>query len=179
MSDREIIDNAFHRWDSKPELKIPDVSIFAKMLYNKFNENSKDLQTHEGFEKTIKILREQGIKTAVVTSTLRATIDEKLDALYLSHYFDTTIAWEDTEKNKPDPDPLLLAMKRLGSKPEETIMIGDNEVDIVAAKEAGTASIWFYPKANHLFYPDHAFAFLEPDYTITSFSELLELVNNE
>lgn len=177
LSDREIIDNAFHRWDAKPELKIPDVAVFAKLLYNHFYTFSRELKTHEGFEETIKELRSQGIKTAVVTSTLRETIDQKLDQLGLTEYFDTTIAWEDTEKNKPDPHPLKLAMKRLNVQPEETIMIGDNEVDIIAAQRAATTSVWFYPEANHHFYPDHAFSFLEPDHTIGSFPELIKILD--
>lgn len=176
LTDREIIDNAFHRWDAKPELKIPDVAIFAKMLYNYFNEFSQELKTHEHFEETIQTVRKHNMRTAVVTSTLRETIDEKLNVLGLSEYFDTTIAWDDTERNKPDPHPLQLAMKRLGAQPEETIMIGDNEVDIISAQKAGVTSVWFYPKENQLFYPENAFAFLEPDFTIESFPELLELL---
>jgi len=175
ISDREIIDKSFHRWDEVKEIKIPDIDLFAKTLYTYFNTYSKDLALHEGIIESIHSLREQGIKTAVVTSTLRETIDEKLDHLNMSHLFDTVLAWEDTEKNKPDPEPILEAMKRLSADPDETIMIGDNEVDIISAHKAGATSIWYYPKVNEFYYPDNAFAHLKPDHTIGHFDELEDI----
>ena len=40
-------------------------------------------------------------------------------------------------RRKPAPDAVLEAMKLLGAKPEETLFIGDSEVDIETAKNAG------------------------------------------
>src|SRR5690606_24984950 len=121
-------------------------------------------------------LRSSGIKTAVVTSTLRHTIDAMLKDLSCEKLFDTTLAWEDTIKNKPDPEPLLKAMERLGVRPDETIMIGDNEVDIIAAQQAQVTSIWYYPEVNEYFYPENKFAHHKPHFTIKHFQELFEIL---
>ncbi len=176
ISDRDIVEKAFHRWDDRGDLSISDMDAFAKRLYEQFNSLSNSLKIHEGFVSTIQSIRRKKLQTGVVTSTLRETIDEKLNQLNLADLFDTTLAWEDTKKNKPDPDPILEAMKRLGATPEETIMIGDNEVDIVAAQRAGVTSIWYYPEANEFFYPDNAFAFLKPDFILKNFSELVDII---
>jgi phosphoglycolate phosphatase-like HAD superfamily hydrolase len=40
---------------------------------------------------------------------------------------------------KPDPEPLLTAVRRLGSDPDRTLFIGDSERDELTAKRAGTA----------------------------------------
>ncbi|MBP9690989.1 HAD-IA family hydrolase [Candidatus Woesebacteria bacterium] len=176
ISDRDIIERAFHRWDERDDLGIVDMDTFAKKLYVQFDALSNTLELHDGFIPTIQSIRENNLKTAVVTSTLRNTIDEKLTQLKLTELFDTTLAWEDTKKNKPDPDPIIEAMKRLSATPEETIMIGDNEVDIVAAQRAGVTSVWYYPLLNEYFYPNNAFASLKPDFTLKSFNELVDLL---
>ncbi len=53
------------------------------------------------------------------------------------NHFKVTISYEDTTNHKPHPDPLLLAAKKLGLKPEECVYIGDVENDLVAAKACG------------------------------------------
>ncbi len=176
MSDRDIIDKAFHRWDAKPELKIPDVEVFKYDLYANFDMLQKEIQLHEGFLDLMQILKARGIKTAIVTSTLRPTLDRVLTLLNCDSLFDTTLSWEDTERNKPDPDPLLLAMERLDSKPEETIMIGDNEVDILAGHAAHVTGIWYYPKIHELYYPHGMFSRHKPNYTIKHLNELINLI---
>lgn len=176
MSDRDIIDRAFHRWDDKPELKIPDLEFFKQDLYANFTDLQKEIQLHEGFLDLMKILKQKGIKTAIVTSTLRPTLDTILKLLGCDTLFDTTLSWEDSSKNKPDPDPLFIAMERLDAIPEETMMVGDNEVDIIAGHAASVTSVWYYPEINGLYYPKNMFAHHKPHYTITHFKELLDIV---
>ncbi len=48
---------------------------------------------------------------------------------------------EDTERHKPDPDPVLLAVERLGGTPADAAYVGDSPFDIGAAKAAGVFSI--------------------------------------
>ena len=51
---------------------------------------------------------------------------------------------EDEEKGirkKPAPDSLLAVMERLGAEPASTVYVGDSEVDIQTAKNAGVACI--------------------------------------
>ena len=48
---------------------------------------------------------------------------------------------EDTDLHKPNPEPLLLALQKLGVSADSCVYIGDAVVDVLAAKAAGMASI--------------------------------------
>ena len=51
------------------------------------------------------------------------------------------VSFEDTTKHKPDPEPLILAMHTAHAQPKEVVYVGDQEVDFLAAKAAGTKII--------------------------------------
>lgn len=74
---------------------------------------------------------------AIVTSRIRDNVYEAPKLADLKRYFPVVVAYEDTEKHKPDPEPLLLAAKKLNLKPEEAAYIGDTESDARAAHAAG------------------------------------------
>ena len=84
---------------------------------------------------------------AVVTSRVSGALFKLAQLSSYESYFKTAIYFEDTVKHKPDPEPLLLAVKRLGIKPSESVYIGDMESDIKAAKAAGMKVI-IYSKEN-------------------------------
>ena len=48
---------------------------------------------------------------------------------------------EDTDKHKPDPAPVLIALEKLKSAPEKSLMLGDTMFDILCARNAGVASV--------------------------------------
>ena len=60
-----------------------------------------------------------------------------MDKAALSSYIDLMISNEDVTHGKPDPEMYQLAMKTLGFKPEECLIVEDNENGIKAAKAAG------------------------------------------
>ena len=64
-----------------------------------------------------------------------------LEQFDLVQYFDAIITGQSAEHTKPYPDPILLAAKELGVKPEECLMIGDTTVDIRAGKSANTQTV--------------------------------------
>lgn len=80
-----------------------------------------------GFELFIKELRSKGIKTAVVTSSNLA----KMQNVYNKHpefkvYFDEILTSEDFEESKPSPDCYLKATARFGVSPEECVVFEDS-----------------------------------------------------
>lgn len=81
---------------------------------------------------------------AVVTSRTKAyAFEDPLDTL--KKQFKFAIAYEDTAEHKPHPEPLLLAAKELGVRPEECVYIGDSISDIAAAKAAKMKVIFYSP----------------------------------
>ncbi|OGL31268.1 hypothetical protein A3F37_02775 [Candidatus Saccharibacteria bacterium RIFCSPHIGHO2_12_FULL_41_12] len=93
-------------------------------------------------EKTI-IELSKNYRLGIVTSRIRDSIFKIPDLVAMQNYFKVVVAYEDTDKHKPDPTPLLLAGKKLGILPENCVYVGDTHVDVQAAKSAGMKSILF------------------------------------
>jgi phosphoglycolate phosphatase len=127
--------------------------IFGKLLQldenqaNEFKQRAKRLivsieieaasrtRTMPGAERTLKELKDRGIKIGIVTRNCRSGVmksAEMGDFLY-----DLILTRDDVEKVKPDPQHLLDALDILTSKPEKSIMVGDHPMDILAGKRAG------------------------------------------
>ena len=51
------------------------------------------------------------------------------------------VGGDETKRHKPEPEPLLVAAKRLGVDPDECAYVGDSPFDIRAAKAAGMHAI--------------------------------------
>src|SRR5512138_2926854 len=64
-----------------------------------------------------------------------------LDNGNLTGYFSVILTALSARHTKPYPDPILLAAKMMGVRPEECLMIGDTTVDIRAGKAAGAQSV--------------------------------------
>lgn len=90
---------------------------------------------------TLQKLKDSGFKLAAVSTRSNITLIKTLELSGVAEYFDTIISGDDTEKHKPDPAPLFLALERLQVSPAEAVMIGDTDGDIYAGKNAGTRTI--------------------------------------
>ncbi|WP_119393387.1 HAD family hydrolase [Salinibius halmophilus] len=77
----------------------------------------------------------EGIPMAVVTNKPEAFAFDVLKAQDLEGFFPVVIGGDTCSTNKPDPEPLQEAMKRLGVT--EAIMVGDSKTDVASGKNAG------------------------------------------
>ena len=90
-------------------------------------------------------LQADGRTIGIVTSKRRSAVDLALDMLGITTRFDVIVSWEDTDRHKPLPDPLLEALRRLDAAPADAIYLGDTAWDIRAARAAGVltaAVLW-------------------------------------
>lgn len=77
----------------------------------------------------------------MMTGSRRGFIDAMDERLKLTSLFSCIITRDDTGmKMKPDPFGLLLLAERLGVKSEDCLYVGDQKVDVDAAKNAGMSS---------------------------------------
>lgn len=114
------------------------IKIYRSYHYDNFGDLIK---VFPGMEELLKILRDEGYTLALVTSRLKGTTDQGLEAYALRDYFNTILTCEDTDKHKPDPAPINITLERLGKKADNAIMIGDTMFDILCAKNAGVKSV--------------------------------------
>lgn len=85
--------------------------------------------------------RAGGIAMAVVTNKRESLSAKLLFRLGIHGNFEALVGGDTLPKRKPDPDTIEEALKRLGEKPEEAIMVGDSEADTFGAMAANVASI--------------------------------------
>lgn len=125
----------------KPQEEIDRLVTIGRKLARERYRNDL-MKIPNGLEEVIKTLRKQ-YKIGLVTSRIRGRVFFVPKLAPFEKYFQTKIYYEDTVKHKPDPEPLLLAAKKLRVKPEECIYIGDSHTDRVAADAAGMKIILY------------------------------------
>ena len=76
-------------------------------------------------------------KMAVLTNKPVRPAQAICEALGLAPYFLNIYGGNSFATKKPDPEGLLALMKEANAKPEETVMIGDSQVDVQTARNAG------------------------------------------
>ena len=91
-----------------------------------------------GFEAFVKLLRANGIKTAVVTSSNRP----KMESVYSKRpefktLFDRILTSEDFTGSKPDPDCYLTAAAGFGVAPDECLVFEDSFNGLKSGRAAG------------------------------------------
>ncbi len=101
----------------------------------------EELECCAGMEDALVRLHAEGRRLGVVTAKRRVTVELAFAHLPLGHLFDAVVGGDETERHKPDPQPLLLAAERLGADPAETAYVGDSPFDVRAAKAAGMHAI--------------------------------------
>lgn len=84
-------------------------------------------------------LKEQGHCIAVVTASPSRYAKALLEQFEIT--YDVLVAYHDTERHKPDPEPLEKALEQLGTSPDEAYHVGDSPNDTEASYHAGVVSI--------------------------------------
>ncbi|MEO8863092.1 MAG: HAD family hydrolase [Candidatus Saccharimonadales bacterium] len=120
-------------------------------------------------------LQDTGKQTALVTTSTHEYVDPLLKRHTLNTLFDAVVCGGDTERVKPDAQPVIEAMRSLKADPTSTLLIGDSENDILAARNAGIDSMLFYPESHYKFYDIKDLRSLKPTYVINNLSDILNL----
>ena len=127
---------------------------------------------YDGVINMMKEIHEAGYKTAIVSNKLDPAVKE-LDKMFFSGLTELAIGAPSHAK-KPDPTSVLICINDLGSQVSESIYIGDTDIDIETAHNAGLKCIgvsWGFRGRK----------FLEEfncDYIIDKPDELLPLLNS-
>nr|WP_300398123.1 HAD family phosphatase [uncultured Sphingobium sp.] len=86
-------------------------------------------------------LTRAGIPMALATSTAAPFAQQRLERSGLIHYFDVIVTRSDVERPKPDPEPYLLAARRLGIDPAHCVAVEDSHAGVRSATAAGIATV--------------------------------------
>jgi phosphoglycolate phosphatase len=90
----------------------------------------------EGIETMLKSLKERGTKTGIVTRNCIDAVQTIFPDVH--NYCGAVITREFTEKVKPHPDHIRVALRALDALPVSSAMVGDHPMDMTVGKEVGT-----------------------------------------
>lgn len=143
------------------------------IFYKHYTEsNGRFGKVYPGVLQGLASLQRVGYRMACVTNKPLAYTLPLLNLMDLSDYFSAVVAGDSLREMKPHPAPLLHACDQLGVSPAASVMVGDSEVDVAAARAAGMRVLivrYGYPGPGGL-------DALQCDAFIDSFSELPALL---
>lgn len=126
-------------------------------VLNIFNQYYKDhcavkTRPYEGIEDVLKMLKDKGIRTAVVSNKADFAVKILCD-MYFSGLIDYSVGDKEGIRRKPYPDSVLSVIKHFEANTNEAVYIGDSEVDFQTAQNAGIDVImvsWGFREEDYL-----------------------------
>lgn len=130
--------------DAMPEDCRNDEAVFRR-TYAVFNAeyNKRCLNktyVYPGAAEMLDRLKEAGVSLAVLSNKLQA-FTERIVTHYFGDRIDLILGQREGIEKKPAPDGVYEIMKHFGVTQEETILIGDSDVDVLTAKNAGISCL--------------------------------------
>jgi phosphoglycolate phosphatase-like HAD superfamily hydrolase len=125
-------------------------------------------------EKLLQAITESGLPVimGVVSNKQGAILREEVQAIGWSQYFHTVVGAMDAARDKPYPDPALLALAELDILPSKHIwFVGDSMADISCACSAGLTAIGFGGKTSYLIQGE-----VRPALHVASHQELWQVI---
>jgi pyrophosphatase PpaX len=151
----------------------PERSEELYRVYREWNHanTAELLLAYEGIEEGLVRLRAAGRRLGIVTSKSHDAVALVWGVLpALRDLFDVVVTADDSERHKPDPAPVLVALARLGAGPERACFVGDAPFDLQAGRAAGVTTIavpWG-------FFSREALAAEDPDLIVDTPEQLVE-----
>lgn len=159
-----------------PMLGFADGELFGHRWEENFVELQYLTEPFDGVEKALLLLKERGKYLGCVTSRNRYELGKDPHMQKLSPLFDQIICAEDTEKHKPDPEPVREYLRRMENltgeriSPQECLFLGDTRHDFDCGNGAGCD----FALAD---WKDRGMNGIPARYRFSSLKELLEIVN--
>jgi phosphoglycolate phosphatase len=98
-------------------------------------EAARNTSLLPGVDETLKALKRMGLKIGLFTLSSDKAASYILQRFKLGDFFGVTVPRNKVNYVKPKPEHLEMALKVLGVLPEETVVVGDSDVDMESAKE--------------------------------------------
>ncbi|MHB1686940.1 MAG: HAD family hydrolase [Ignavibacteriaceae bacterium] len=146
------------------------IDIYKKYYFDYIGESI----VYGSLVDVLEFLKREEIAISLLTTKGQDQADKIIDHFNLRKYFSLVMGRRENIANKPSPEPLLIICKELKVIPEETLMVGDTELDIQCGKNAGTKTCG----CTYGYRPKKILAKESPDYLISKISELPELIKS-
>jgi pyrophosphatase PpaX len=99
------------------------------------------IRCYEDVVETIDELAARGHQLGVVTSKSEYLAMRGLALVGLASRMDTIVGIDSSTRHKPDPEPVRIALHRLGAAPDDAFFVGDSVHDVLAGNAAGVTTV--------------------------------------
>jgi pyrophosphatase PpaX len=111
-------------------------------VYREHNEPlHEQLLPCAGMDDVLVRLKDEGRRLGIVSAKRKRTVELAFASVAIGHLFDVVVGGDEAERQKPEPDLLLLALDRLGAAPTTAVYVGDSPFDMQAARSAGMHAV--------------------------------------
>ncbi|MBR5094836.1 MAG: HAD family hydrolase [Oscillospiraceae bacterium] len=117
-----------------PEERREEVLAFYKPWYDAHCNIAT--RPYPGILPLMERLKERGVKQAIISNKPDPAV-QALARAYFPGLLETAVGESATVRRKPDPDAVLAAVARMGMRVEDCVYVGDTEVDLATARNAG------------------------------------------
>ncbi len=174
LSDETIINRCFYRdFDLMvKEFDMPCAVQFEQKLWEGLDIYFEEAKLFLGVQEILTHCANHNINLGIVTSSNRTVVEKALSRLGIRSFFSAIVTADDIVNYKPHPEPVFLALQKLGRKPESCLIIGDSQADILAGRAAGIKAGLFYPETHRRFYNLQKLLEAEPHFVFHHYNEL-------
>ena len=95
---------------------------------------------YDGILELLAQLRHQGFQIGIVSNKNHGKVVQ-LKEDFFADYIEVAIGQQENTRKKPAPDTVFMAMKELNASGQETLYVGDSEVDKMTADHAGLTCV--------------------------------------
>jgi pyrophosphatase PpaX len=151
-----------------------DAMVATYRAYN-LAHHDEMVRPYDGVVGAVRALRRPGRTLGLVTSKMRSGALRGLRRAALEDAFDVVVGSDEVTHPKPHPEPVLVALERLGATASGAVFIGDSRHDLECGRAAGVktaAALWGPFDRSHL-------ADLQPDYWLERPQDLSLLTTDD
>ncbi|WP_426626323.1 HAD family hydrolase [Leifsonia sp. McL0607] len=133
-------------WNSAEILRSRGVELSADEIVHWLTERVREKLVSDGVpwrpgaRELLQSLRERGVRTALVTMSIRSMAEQIVAAIPFDA-FDVIVSGDEVGEPKPHPEPYLRAAELLGVAPMEAVAIEDSLVGLSSAVASGATTI--------------------------------------
>ncbi len=120
------------------KIDVPDIENFINIYKQYYFDFINQSELYPFVIETLSSLKQSGLFVSLLTTKTQEQAEKITQHFNLAGHFDFIMGRRDGFPVKPNPEPLIEICKSLKVKVEETLMVGDTELDIACGKNAGS-----------------------------------------
>lgn len=136
-------DKLIHRILDAHNSDTPELFLKVREVYDAGYEGDYlyDTNAYDGIKELLAEIKSRNIKIAVCSNKPDNVVHFVTDNIFGENYFDAVFGVIDGMPTKPNPAAALKIAETFNAKPQECLFLGDTNVDIFTAKNAGMTSV--------------------------------------